>query len=240
MHSAKAILAALALAALGGCATTQQKAAWLRLNSARLRASQLPVRVSGRNREIRVEHVTIVAGSGGSAVVVRLRNLTGRPVSDLPISLGLIESRGHRRYLNGSANLSYFDTHVPAIAAGRAFTWVFRTPRRLPAAAPAFAEIGSPAPVPLPRVLTLPSIRVSSAGARSGAELRLLVRNASSVPQYQLPVYAFAVRRGRVVAAAVQTIGDLGAGSAANVKLKLFGDPAHATLSLESAPTIFN
>ena len=75
---------ALLILALAGCATTQQEAARLRLNSARLRATQVRLRVVQPNPAIKVQSVSLLASHGGSAIVVRLRNLLGHPVSDLP------------------------------------------------------------------------------------------------------------------------------------------------------------
>jgi hypothetical protein len=243
VRSVRPIIAVLAVSTLSGCATTQQEAARLRLNSARLRASQFAVNVRRPDPEVRIEDVAIIAGRGGSALIVRMRSLTDHPLNDLPVSLGLIAHGGKRLYLNESAGMSYFETHVPVIAPRGALTWVFTTARRLSTTAHAFAEVGPPGPLlPLPRPRTLPSIIVTGVGGLrvpAGQDLRVSVRNPSSVPQYQLEVYAVARRRGRYAAAGEATIEDLGAGSSAELRLNLLGNPAGADVALDAPPTIF-
>jgi hypothetical protein len=232
-------MAAIAVTALAACATTQQEAARLRLNSARLRASALPVRVVGENPDVKIEDVANVEGKGESAIVVTMRNLSGRPVSDLPISVGLIAPRGRRVYLNGSAGLSYFDTHVPAIASRSALTWVFAPVRRLRPVARLFANVGHFASVTLPRPLALPRIVIVSVPGSRGPDVGASVRNRSSIPQFQLEVYAIARRRGRYAAAGTATIGQLSPGSSAELRLHLLGTPAGTSVLLEAPPTIF-
>lgn len=237
-----AIVATLALGTLAGCATTQQEAARLRLNGARLRASQVGLRVRTSNPDVQIDGLSIVSGGGGSAVVVRVRNLAGHAISDLPISVGLIEQRDKRVYLNDAADLDYFQTHLPAIASRATLTWVFTTARQLSTQSRLFADVGRAPAVPLPRRLLLPGIVVESAQpleTLGGDELRLNVRNPSSVPQYQLGVYAIAQRDGRYTAAGQATIEHLGTGSSAELSVRLFGKPAHATVALEAPPTIF-
>ena len=132
MRSVRSLSVALAVISLAGCSTTQQEAARLQLNSARLRATEHAVRIRQRNPNVRVEQVAAVRGTGGSAIVVRLRNLSSQPLTDLPISVGVTARRHRPIYLNGGAGLDYFSTHTPALAAGGELTWVLRTDRRLP------------------------------------------------------------------------------------------------------------
>jgi hypothetical protein len=224
------------LAALAGCTTTQQQAAWLRLNDARLRASELSVRVAKPGGYASVEQVAAVAGVGGSAVVVRVRNIGPRPLSDLPISIGTISASGKRTYLNAASGLDYFRTHLPLVPAHGLLTWVYTTHGRLPAAR-LFAEVGSRslrAQRPLPQIQIKPERR---AGAAPGV-LRLTVINRSQVPQYQLPVYAVVRRGGRYLAAGEATIGKLSGGSSSALRLPLVGH-AGGQLQFEAPPTIF-
>jgi hypothetical protein len=239
VRSASAIAGLLAVLALAGCATTQLQAGRLRLNSARARAAELAVTVRERNPAIRVEDVAIVRGSRGSAVVVRLRNLVGRPFSDLPISIGVGTGGGRRLYLNRSGGLAYFSTHVPLIAARGVLTWVLATGRRLPAATHAFAEVGE-AGLRAPLIArALPRILVDRNRDRSPDVLRVRIRNPSSVPQYQLQVYAFARRAGRYVAAGHATVAHLGTGASTALRIRMVGDSARANVAIEALPTIF-
>jgi len=239
VRSASPIALGLALTALAGCATTQQQASRLRLNDARLRASQLPVRVTTLDPGVRVKDVAILRSANQSAVVVRVQNAGARPLSDLPISVGLIARGGRRLYLNSSAGLDYFQTHLPGVPARGSLAWVFTTRRALPKGLRAFAAVGPPGPIAPAGAPALPRILVVRTGRSSGRGLRVSVSNPSQVPQYQLQLYAVAHNGRREVGAAQATIAQLGSGASAEVQLKLVGDLAGASVALEAAPTIF-
>ena len=243
------IPAGVALAGLAGCSTTQQEAARLQVNSARLRAAQLSVRVARGNSQLAVEQIALVGSGHGSAIVVELRNRSTHAVSDLPISVGVLGGR-RRMYLNSDPGIDYFQTHVPVIAAHGSLTWVFTTGRSLAVARP-FALVGAPSSVATGAPTSLPTVAIAAAGATGAAgaadrrapraprRLELTIGNRSAVPQYQLPVYAVARRAGRYVAAGQGTIAHLGTGTSTELQMTLVGNPAHATLSLEAPPTIF-
>jgi hypothetical protein len=227
-------------AALAGCSTTQQEAARLQLNSARLRISQNPVRTAGGASQLRVDQISLVSGGGGSAVVVRLQNLSRRVISDLPISVGLTGPHGKRTYLNAQAGLDYFQTHIPALAPRALLNWVFTTGTRATSGERPFAKVGSAPAIQLPRISSLPSIDVSTlSGSSRDGLLRLAIRNTTTVPQYQLEVYATASGAGRYRAAGATSLEHLGADSSARIGLKLFGTPAHASVEVQAPPTIF-
>ena len=215
----------------------------MRLNSARIRASEFAVHVTRSNPAVDVAGVTLLRSRQRSALVVRLRNLARIPLSDLPISVGVVTAQGRKLDLNGAPGVDYFQTHIPAIAPRGLLTWVFMTARRLPGAAHAFAEVGLPGSPPLSSPRALPQIAVTNltpAPVVGGAQdFRLAVRNLSSVPQYELQVYAVAERFGRYVAAGRATIADLSTGATTVLRMRLLGNPTHATLALQAPPTIF-
>ena len=228
------IAGATVVLAVAGCATTQDEAARLQINSARLRAAELPVRIAQSDPGVRVMTTAVVSGTGGAAVVVRLRNLLARPVSDLALLVGYSQRGKRSTYLNRAAGLDYFQTHVPAIAAHGDLTWVFTTQRRLPAGATAFAQVGEPSAAAPALPATLPSLGIVQAGSS-----QVTVKNPTGVPQYQLQVYGVAQRRGRYVAAAHASIEHLGTGSSRAIRLAPVGSAAGSRLSLEVPPTIF-
>ena len=96
---ARSAVLVVAAAGSAGCATTQQEAARLQLNSARIRTSEAATQVAvggqggaGHARGARD------AAAARTAFVVQLRNPGRRAVSDLPISVGV---RGpHRRRID--------------------------------------------------------------------------------------------------------------------------------------------
>ena len=228
------------LTLLAGCTTTQQKAARLQLNNARLRLNETRLRLGDRSSEVRVDSVDLVATRtrAEAAVVVTIRNQTSKPVSDLPVLVGLSLRGGHRTNLNAAAGLSYFRNHLPAIPSHGELNWVLTLHRRLPAGAKPFAIVGTASPTTATAIGALPAVRVTSVKT-SGSDTSFTVLNSSSVSQYQLPVYAVARRGQRWVAAGQTTIDELDGGHSAQLRLALVGNPAGASLSFEAPPTIF-
>jgi hypothetical protein len=241
-----AVALVVAAAALGGCATTQQAAKRLQLNSARIRASEVPTRVAVSGNAVRVTRVAVVPGRGGTAFVVQVHNPAARPVSDLPISVGVRVGHKPPRYLNvrSPSEFSYYDAHLPAVAAGGTLTWVYATARRLPARARPFAIVGDVPSVAAPAG-RLPVIRASAsstlghvAANAAGSQLAVVLHNLSTIPQYQLQVYAYALSGDRYVAAGNLTVPHLGSQARQMSKVGLLGRVNHARLQIEALPTI--
>jgi hypothetical protein len=230
----------LAVTALAGCATTQQEAARLRLNSARLRAAELRVRVTRADPDVRVEGISLLAGRGGSAIVVRLHNLLSRPVSDLPISVGVISANGRRVYLNGAPGGDYFTAHTPAIESGGVLSWVLTTRRALSSRAHPFAAVGRPALASGVRALPRVEATATAALVGQGRGIRVVVRNLSTVPQYGLQVYLVANRAGRAVGAGRMTLAHLGNRASTTIEIRPVGDARAGSVAVAAAPTIFS
>ena len=222
---------------LCGCVSTQQKAAWAHVENARIIASQRAIVVHRAGREARVLRVAMVREGARLVIAVRLRNVTGHDLNDLPISVGLIS--GHRRtYLNRAAGIAYFTTHVAVIGARRTVTWVYAAGRRRPIAGGPFALVGPEPRVPPTAARRIPDVRVSRVRATAG-RLRVTVTNRSSIPQSPVVVYATSGDRGRLSAAGEATVATLPNGRSATVSLALIGARHHPHLTLEALPTIF-
>lgn len=242
-----ALSAAGLAAVLPGCVTTQEKNSWKLLVNARTLAAQKAVRVTHQNPGVRVERVQLVRVGNGrvGAVAVRVRNLTRRPLTDLPISVGVPGPKHAKTYLNDKANIDYYDTHVPAIPAARTTIWV------LPVTAKQakdlkvlkgrpFAVVGDATSPASTTVQQLPQIGTAQRGAGFGSHLKVSIDNHSGLPQFGLQVYAVAVKDGAYVAAARKTIRNLGGGASATVGMTLLGNPAHGSVQLSALPTIFH
>ena len=228
--------------AVAGCATTQQEAVRLQLNGARIRASEHPTRVAVAGRALRVTRVALVRGRSGSAIVVRLYNPGRRTVSDLPISVGVRKGAARERPLNvrSPLELSYFDAHVPVIAPGRTVTWVYTTTRRLPAGSRPYAIVGARPSVQAPRVSTAPVISAIAAGKATATRVPVTLQNRSSIPQYQLQLYAVARHGRRYVAAGALTVPHLDGDGKHTVQLPLLGHPGQGRLRFEALPAMVN
>jgi hypothetical protein len=239
VRSARAALAAVAVAVpLAGCTTTQHQAQRVQLDSARLRAALESTRVTEANSSVAPTAVNVIHGGGRTAIVVTVRNGGGKAVTDLPISVGYQEVGGSKVYLNAAANLQYFEAHLPAIAAKRSLVWVYTTGKSLPAGARPFATVGRKQSAPALLTETDVTIAVRYAHVVGAKSVMVHLDNTSSVPQYQLQVYAYASRAGRYVAAGNATVAELDGGSKQAVRVKLVSAAPSANLNVVAIPTI--
>ena len=227
--------------ALTGCVeTTQEKNARLQLQDDRLLASRSAVRVSSPDPNVGVVAVKTLRASSGTAVAVTLRNQGARPVSDLPISVGVRTRSGRIAYLNGQPELAYFQTHAAALAGGGETTWVFTTHSRAPAGA-VFARVGASV-IPVDGGGTrLPAISSSVTSVRSAGRGSAIataqVSNRSAVAQGGLVIYAYATSGGHLLAAGTASLANLASGAHTAVEIPLIGNPHPASLQLQIPPT---
>ncbi len=241
-RSGSGLVAGLVMAAaLTGCATTMQEATRLQLNAARIRTSEAATHVRSAGTAVQVLHVARVRGGGRTAFIVELRNPGRRAIADLPISVGVRGPHGRRIDVNALSPQedSYFDAHLPGIAAGGTLTWVYTTRRRLPRRAGPFALVGTRPDPAVAATGAVPVIRTHAHGA-GGSELEVTLRNLSAVPQYQLQVYAVARSGSHYIAAGNLTVPHLGSQSAQTVWVPVVGNPGDAALAVQALPTILN
>jgi hypothetical protein len=229
---------ALTLAALTGCDSTQEKNARAELVAKRQLGSRELPKVKRVNRAVEATRVSLVRGQRSTAIVVDLRSRSDRPLTDLPIEVGIRGADGRPTPLNARKNLDWFQTHVPAIAAGGRATWVFESRKAVPGGRP-YARVGVPPRRPLSTAASLPEIAASAVPAPAKKPARVVVDNGSDVPQYGLQVYALVVERGRYVAAGKAAVEHVGTGKRATARVRLAGSPRRRGLRVHALPTIF-
>jgi hypothetical protein len=222
---------------LSGCTTTQHEAQRVQLESARQRAALASTRVTVSNPVVTLTSISDVSARGRTAFVVTVRNRTRKGVTDLPISVGYVRPDGKSVYLNAGTNLNYFQAHLPAITAGGSLTWVYTVNRVLPPRTRPFARVGRKPSAPARITETNVRIEVRHAYVSGADTLTVRLANPTSVPQFQLQVYAYIRRGDQFVAAGNATVWDLGAGSGQRVKLVLVGT-AGSGLRVKAVPTI--
>jgi hypothetical protein len=243
-------LGAVALVLLGaaivsGCSTTQDEAARLQLNSARIRVAEKRTVVHSAGHRVRVSRVSLVSSVDGSAFVVEVRNTGTASVADLPISVGV---RG-RVPVNAKPDpadelTAYPEAHLPAVPAGASLTWVYATKHSFAHGARPFALVGErPSPAVTaagkgrPPVISARVVKQVSLGDGHG-EVRVSLHNTSTVPQYQLGIYAVGRRAGDPVAAGELTVPHLGSHKTQSLSVPVIGSLAHAQFELAAVPTI--
>jgi hypothetical protein len=221
-------------AVVSGCATTQDADKRIEVRFDRTLTSRKPLELRGTARDVQVVRTAVVDGKDSSAIVVVLRNNGDKPVNDLPIEVG---PRGGDA-INAAANVPYFQSHAPAIAPGEESTWVYVSKEPL-GTDEAFARVGEAAQPPLTTADGVSDLTVDDASAKGASSAEAEVKNDTGVPQYDLDVYAVALRDGRYVAAGRAALTHLGVSQTARVSLPLVGDAKGSEVQIFAPQTLF-
>jgi hypothetical protein len=238
---AVAVIGLLLGGALAACNTTQQTAARLKIRSKRLLADNRPVEVRTTAAGVEVLGTTLLHDPGRTAVAVALRNSGSEPVNDLPLSIGLREGGGKVVELNHNPS-TYFQAHAPALAPGERGTWVFTGKEKVPVGDTVIARVGIAPKPPVTTAADVPTLdveHVATSPSRKGAKVKAEISNPTSLPQYNVAVYAWAKRGGRYVAAGQASVDEVNAGDTETVSVRLIGDPGKAKVHVFAPATIF-
>jgi hypothetical protein len=232
-------LAALALAALlaSGCSSTREQAKRFAQQGSRAFAVH-GLRVTGRNRSVRVLARALVTDANGTAAALVLRNDGHAPLANVPLALAVRDARGRVLWRNDAPGLEASLTHAALLPPGKAVTWVddqVTVAGGRPASVAVRVGAGSPAPAGAPAI-AISGTRVTGDPA-SGLTAGGVVANDSGVAQQNLVVAAVARRGGRIVAAGRALVPFVKAHGSSSFQAYFIGDPAGAQLALAAQPT---
>jgi hypothetical protein len=228
----------LAVLALSGCESTQAKSA--RLEAAAQTSKHERGLVVGRqDRDVTVEHTTVLQDANGAATVVELRNRAAGSLVALPLAVQVLGDGKKRLYANDAPGLDASLVGVAALAGRERLAWVNDQVTLSSPGGEVVAQVGAgakPGPARLPQ-LQVDGLRV--AGDASG-DVSIVgeVANTSEIEQRRLVVYVVARRDGKVVAAGRAIVERLKPGARAHFSVFPIGDPNGAELSAAAPPTV--
>lgn len=229
-----ALQGVLVALALSSCETTADKSARLerraKLAGAQEGAARQAIAVTRRSTRVKVLGATLLRGSEGAAAVVRVRNLSSRPLWRIPIAITVKDGAGRQVFQNDAAGTEAGLVSISSLAPHGELAWV---DDQLPAAGAGSllsARLGESPTVPG----TVPRITVSGLhlveDPTNGAGAAGTATNSSRTPQRSLVVFVLSLRGGRVVAAGRAVLPELAAGSSHPFEAFLIGDPKGGTL----------
>jgi len=235
-------LAALAAALLSACETTQEKSARLEKIALRKRANAPlganGLKISKPSREIQVLEAVSLHSSEGSAVVVKLRNLSGRARAEVPLLIAVKGPSGATVYSNNGGGLATSLVSAAYVPPHDTAVWVDDQIQASspPASVKATAGDGRAAGGAAPKVTVAGTHIEHEPGGV--ALIAGTVANRSTVDQHELVVTAVAERGGRPVAAGRAVLPVLAAGATGRFQIFLVGsDPAGAKLAVAASPS---
>jgi len=225
--------AALVLAALAltGCETTAEKSAKLERVAKQHKAlAQHGLSITKLSTKVKVIETAVLSSPEGAAALVKLRNLSGTALSDVPIEITVTDPSGASIYSNNAPGLAPALVSVPLLPAHGRLTWIDdQLPLGgQPRSVSARLGEGQPAPAKMP---TLNVEATSLSGQSAGEpEAEGRVVNHSTLAQHEVVVYALARRAGRTVAAGRAVLPQVPAGASTRFQLYFIGDPRGAQL----------
>jgi hypothetical protein len=231
-----AAVALLALLALSGCESTQEKSAKLEKTAHHTRLVERGLSVLEQSADVRVLGATLVHGAEGAAAVVTLRNDSAHALRDVPIAITVKDAHGSTVFQNNAPGLEAALTSLGSLPAHDVATWVDdQVPASgAPASVSAIAGVSPPASEPVPQIEVAglhPSEESDSATA-AGA-----VRDRSTITQQSLVVYVVARRAGRIVAAGRAILPEVSPGASLPFQAFLVGAPHGAPLQADAPAT---
>lgn len=233
-------IAAVALVTTGtGCETTAQK-------SARIGEELGPVKqekglkITSPSKDVKVVATTVLSDPEGAAVVVEVRNSSGRALADVPIAIDVLDPSGKSVYANDLPGIETALTAIPYVPANGTAVWVNDQVLATGKASDAKVTVGAggtPVNGEVPRfTATEPKLEGDPySGIVAGGN----VENESGEKNARVLIYAVARQRGKVVAA--------GRGAIERVKeerkplpynVYFIGDPSGADVELTLYPTL--
>ena len=224
----------LALLALSGCESTQEKSAQLEKSAHHTRLAERGLSIVKQSTDVSVLGAVLVHGAEGAAAVVTLRNDSAHALRDVPIAITVKDAHGNTVFQNNAPGLEAALTSLGSLPAHGLATWVDdQVPASCaPASVSAIAGVSPAVNGALPEI-EVTGVRPSEeSGSATAAGT---VRNRSTVAQQSLVVYVVARRAGRVVAAGRAILPEVAPGAAVPFQAFLVGSSAGTKLEA-SAP----
>jgi hypothetical protein len=233
-------VAAIALVTTAtGCETTAQKSARIGEELGPVK-QEVGLEITNANEDVKVVATTVLSDTEGAAVVVEVRNASGRALADVPIAIDVLDAKGKSVYRNDLPGLETALTAIPYVPAKGTALWV--NDQVLATGKPAQAKAtigagGTPVSGEVPKFSASdPKIEGDPySGVVAGGN----VENESGEKNDRVLIYAVAREGDRVVAA--------GRGALEKVKeerkplsynVYFIGDPRGAEVEISLFPTL--
>jgi hypothetical protein len=228
----------LAVAAgASACQSTADKSAKIAAEGRKAVSASATLKITP-NASLRVARAVVVRGAGGAvAAAVEVRNRGRRAQRDVPVLIDVRDAGGTSLYKNDTVGLQPALQRLASVRAGQTAWWVNDQVTAASAPKAVRARVGAA------RTGSVPRVRVTGLHFETDATGRYLtgvVVNPSRATLRDVPIFAVAEKRSRVVAAGRALVPKLPPhGSPKKVVFRLFfvGDPRGARVVVTVAPS---
>ncbi len=221
------------------CESTQDESAKIGREAGKLAAGPGALKLGAANHSVRVSSATLLNSDGRMAVAAKLTSTSKRPQTSLPVLVNVTGAGGKVVYTNESGGVEASLQRMALLRPGQSAWWVndqvlsSQSTRGVEVRVGTGATVRSGASVP---VLATKTGHISQQAGISVLSGELV--NHSSTAQSKVPVFAAAVRNGKVVAAGRAVVSELPGHAGASVPFQIFlvGNPAGARIELNAVP----
>ncbi len=233
------VTAALAVLALSGCESTQDKSARLE-KEGKSAVNEKGLEVTKKNAAVKVTEQTAISDENGAAVAVLVENKSSRPLVDLPISIDVKDAKGTSLFKNDDPGVERSLVAVPYVKPHGTVIWV--NDQVLVSTRPASiaATVGNgkkSSGKSLPKI-TISGVRYHN-DPIEGNEALGTITNHSKIAQRKLVLFGIARKDGKIVAAGRAQVSKLKAGKHKKFHLFFIGNPKGAKITIDAPPTTF-
>ncbi len=225
---------------LPACASTQQESEKIGREGRQLSTGPSALKLGAVNHSVRVSDVTLLSSAGRTAVAAKLTGTATRPQLDLPVLVEVTGAHGKVLYSNETGGLEASLQRLALLRPGQGEWWVDDQVLTSQSATGVKVTVGTGSSPRASSSLPPPSTTTPHVAEQGGVSvLSANLVNHSAKAQGKVPVFAVAVRGGRVVAAGRAMVGALSGHPGASVPFQIFlvGNPAGANIELTVVPT---
>lgn len=194
------------------------------------------LKLGAANRSVRATDVTLLHGPGRGAVAVKLTSSSPRAQADVPVLVEVQGRAGRLLYSNQPGGTDPKLQHVSLIAAHGSVWWVNDQVLLNQPSKAVKVRVGTGSHAHGGGDVSARNPRLSGASGEAVATGELV--NDGSHAQRGVPVYAVALRGGKVVAAGRALVAELAGrkGASARFRIPLVGDASNAKIELSAVP----
>jgi hypothetical protein len=234
-------LAALSIL-LSGCESTQSRSARL-AKQGKTAFDKQGLKIEKRSTDVDKGKVTVLSDPNGAAVVVEVKNETGRALTGVPIAIDVKGKDGQSVYRNDDAGLEPSLTSISVLQPHEEFAWVNDQVAATATGAAAKVDAVVGAEKSAGEAKDIPKTRVGPAklveDPVSGIEATGYVFNDSkTVEQRNIFIHCVARKNGRIVAAGRSRIERIKPGRRGRYHVYFIGNPRGAKLELWAPPVV--
>jgi len=229
---------ALAVTA-SACESTESESAKIAREGAPPAAGPSALKLGATNRGVRVSDATLLSSGGRTAVAVRLTATSQRPQRNVPLLVDVTGNGGKVLYTNGTGGVEAALQRIALLRPHASEWWVDDQVLTSQTPSDVRVRVGTGTSPRASAAAPVLSTKATHVGEQSGLSvLSGELVNGSSKAQSKVPVFAVALRGGKVVAAGRAVVESLAGhpGASAPFQIFLVGNSAGAELELTALP----